>query len=319
METFVGSSSKASISFFSSSLQNLSGISSVRNSCFKFRNGYSSFVPISSNKLLFRSSSKRSFMVEAKKSNDKKNNKKADSHSFAPKPDEATGPFPEAVLLKEKKVQEDGRVLPEFADEEEEELFEFLNLQLESDLNVDQMRHYEVVYLIHQDYKEKVEDVNSKIQDFIREKKGRVWRFSDWGMRRLAYKIKKTTHAHYILMNFELEAQWINDFKQMLDQDERVIRHLVIKRDKAITEDCPPPPEFHTLRADMVDEYDVDEEEEDDEFYDEDEHDLEEYEEDDDADSEDISSKNVIKGTDNQKIDMNNTGKENLKREKALR
>lgn len=74
-------------------------------------------------------------------------------------------------------------------------------------------------------------------------------------MRKLAYKIQKAKNAHYILMNFELEAKWINDFKSMLDKDERVIRHLVIKRDEAITEDCPPPPEFHTLRAGM-DDYD---------------------------------------------------------------
>lgn len=59
-------------------------------------------------------------------------------------------------------------------------------------------------------------------------------------------------------MNFELPANWINDFKTMLDKDERVIRHLVMKRDKAETEDCPPPPEFHTLRAGTDDEEDDD-------------------------------------------------------------
>ena len=114
------------------------------------------------------------------------------------------------------------------------------------------------------------------VADFLREKKGKIWRVSDWGMRRLAYKIQKAKNAHYILMNFELEAKWINDFKSMLDKDERVIRHLVIKRDEAITEDCPPPPEFHTLRGDM-DDYD---EEEDDIDYDE------EDEDDDDDDDE---------------------------------
>lgn len=88
-------------------------------------------------------------------------------------------------------------------------------------------------------------------------------------MRRLAYKIQKAKNAHYILMNFEMEAKWINDFKTMLDKDERVIRHLVMKRDEAITEDCPPPPEFHTLRAAIDDdeEEDLDYEDED---YDED-------------------------------------------------
>lgn len=102
--------------------------------------------------------------------------------------------------------------------------------------------------------------------DFLREKKGQVWRLNDWGMRRLAYKIKKANNAHYMLINFELDAKYINDFKTLLDQDERVIRHLVIKRDEAITEDCPPPPEFHTLRANADDNDD----EEFDENYDDD-------------------------------------------------
>lgn len=196
---------------------------------------------------------RKSVIVEAKKSNKNNNNKKnkQDTHSFVAKPDEAIGPFPEAILLKEKKAQEDGRVLPEFADAEEEKLFEFLNLELQSELKVERLRHYEVVYLIHEKHDEEVGSVNEKVQDFVREKKGRIWRFNDWGMRRLAYKIQKAKNAHYILMNFELEARWINDFKNMLDKDERVIRHLVIKRDEAITEDCPPPPEFHTLQGGM--------------------------------------------------------------------
>ncbi|KAK1292779.1 hypothetical protein QJS10_CPB17g00987 [Acorus calamus] len=166
----------------------------------------------------------------AKKGNSEKK-KKADSHVFVPRPDEATGPFPEAVLLKQKKVQEDGRELPEFLDPEEK-LFEFLSLQLESELNVE--------------------------RNFIREKKGKIWRLNNWGMRRLAYKIKKAKNANYILMNFELGAQWTDEFKNMLDKDERIIRHLVIKRDVAITEDCPPPLEFHTLRAGGLEDDDED-------------------------------------------------------------
>ncbi|KAJ8445728.1 hypothetical protein Cgig2_026055 [Carnegiea gigantea] len=225
----MGSSTKAATSFLSPPITNPSGFSSTRTCCSILRNGHLSFGPISPEKLLLRRT-RRPLVVEAKKGNEKENknkNSKPGTHSFGLKQDETTGPFPEAVLLKEKKVKEDGRVLPEFADAEEEELFEFLNLQLESDLNLEEMRHYEVVYLIHQDHKDEVEAVNSKIQDFLREKQGRVWRFSDWGMRRLAYKIKKATHARYILMNLELPAQWTDEFKSMLDKDERVIRHLV--------------------------------------------------------------------------------------------
>ncbi|KAJ4842935.1 hypothetical protein Tsubulata_042332 [Turnera subulata] len=209
-----------------------------------------------------------------KNSADKNPNKKPNSHPFYPREDEATGPFPEAVLLKKEKLQEDGTFRPDFADEKEEKLYEYLTLEMQSKMKVDRMRHYEVVYLIHEKYEEEVRSVNDKVQDFVREKKGRIWRFNDWGMRQLAYEIEKAENAHYILMNFEMEAQWINDFKSLLDKDERVIRHLVIKMDKAVTEDCPPPPEFGSFSEDMVD---------DDEDYDSDYEDDEDWEEEDDV------------------------------------
>uniref|UniRef100_A0A0E0MNL9 30S ribosomal protein S6 n=1 Tax=Oryza punctata TaxID=4537 RepID=A0A0E0MNL9_ORYPU len=219
---------------------------------------------------------------------------RVDTHSFAPKAGEATGPFPEAVLLRKKMVKDDGQVAPEFADADEEKLYEFLNIQMESDLNLKRMRHYEVVYLIHEDRVEEVEDVVSKVQDFVREKKGRIWRLNNWGLRRLAYKIKKARHANYILMNFEIQSKYINDFKTLLDKDERIIRHLVMKQDEAITEDCPPPPEFHTLRAQqqyMDDEYiddedDGKEEQEEEDWDDKSEVETADYD-DDDAEAED--------------------------------
>ncbi|VFQ76239.1 unnamed protein product [Cuscuta campestris] len=221
-------------------------------------------LPFSSGKLRFSS------LIVASSTNDnnskKKNKNKSDSHSFFPRPDEIT--FPEAVLLKEVKPGEDGKLLPEFADAEERALFDSLSLQLESDLDVERMRHYEVVYLIHEDHKDKVDSVNMMVQDFLKEKKGKVWRFNDWGMRGLAYKIRKANRAHYILMNFELDAKWINDFKELLDKDERVIRHLVMKRDKAETKDCPPPPDYYSLSGDdeVMDEYGDEDEGNDDEI-----------------------------------------------------
>lgn len=219
------------------------------------RNGFSLSFPFST--------LRKSVAMAAKKSNNNSDKgKKQDRHSFVPNPDETTDIFPESVLLKEKVVQDDGKLLPDFADAEEQELYEALNLMLESDLDAERNRRYEVVYLIHENFDEEVDKVNVKVQEFLSEKKGRVHRFSDWGLRRLAYKIQKAKKAHYILMNFEIEAKWINEFKSMLDKDERIIRHLVMKQDEAITKECIPPPEFHTLRADMDDNDDDDEDDE---------------------------------------------------------
>ncbi|XP_055960786.1 protein REGULATOR OF FATTY ACID COMPOSITION 3, chloroplastic-like isoform X2 [Mercurialis annua] len=253
-----------------------------------FINAYTCPLPFTCTKLPLGFHSRKSIIVGARK-------KKEDKHSFVSKEDEATGPFPEAVLLKEKKVLEDGQLLPEFADDEEEKLYEFLNLEMESQLKLE--------------------------LNYVREKKGRIWRMNDWGMRRLAYKIQKATHAHYILMNFEIEAKWINDFKSMLDKDERVIRHLVIKRDEAITEDCPPPPEFQSLRAGFDDD-DDDEDDEDDEDGD-DLADEEDYDDDGemDGDGDEIEDGIIFVDADENDDDdsMEWNGKQNQIREKVGR
>lgn len=36
---------------------------------------------------------------------------------------------------------------------------------------------------------------------------GIIWRLNDWGVRQLAYRIKKQRRANYVLMNFECEPR----------------------------------------------------------------------------------------------------------------
>lgn len=66
---------------------------------------------------------------------------RVDMHSFAPKAGESAELFPEAVLLRKKMVREDGQVSPEFADANEEKLYDFLNIQLKSDMKRIQRRN----------------------------------------------------------------------------------------------------------------------------------------------------------------------------------
>ncbi|KAJ7515207.1 hypothetical protein O6H91_22G005600 [Diphasiastrum complanatum] len=96
-------------------------------------------------------------------------------------------------------------------------------------------------------------------------------------MRNLAYKIKKASRANYILMNIEMSSQAIDGLKALLDKDERVIRHLVMKEKKAITEPTEPPEEYFPTQASeddhssSVDENVTDEEGEDEEAEEEEE------------------------------------------------
>ncbi|KAG2271735.1 hypothetical protein Bca52824_066290 [Brassica carinata] len=123
------------------------------------------------NPILGRRGSKPLPLIAAAK---KKKSKKDDNHSFSARLDEATGPFPESILLKEKKIDEEIDLLPDIDDAEEtpfgyfkisvRELYEFLDLQLHSDLNEEMMRHYEMVYLIREKHNEEAKSVNEKVQ-----------------------------------------------------------------------------------------------------------------------------------------------------------
>ncbi|MCO5557347.1 hypothetical protein L7F22_010910 [Adiantum nelumboides] len=137
-----------------------------------------------------------------------------------------------------------------------------LDLLFETDQMLKIARHYEVVLLVHEDHVNQLQDIIQKVKDFIEEKKGKIHRLNDWGIRKLAYKIKKARRANYILMNIQIDAQEIEEFKFLLDKDERVIRHLVITMKKAETVETVPPPEYTTIRdeEDLVDEDDDEEE-----------------------------------------------------------
>lgn len=76
------------------------GFSASKSSCLFSANGLSSIASSSSSSFscLISAGRKQSVVVAANKNG---RNDRRDSHSFVPRPDEATGLFPEAVLLKE--------------------------------------------------------------------------------------------------------------------------------------------------------------------------------------------------------------------------
>jgi small subunit ribosomal protein S6 len=68
---------------------------------------------------------------------------------------------------------------------------------------------------------------------------GAVHRNEDWGRRQLAHPINKIHKAHYVLLNVECGFDVIEEIKTAFRFNDAVLRHLIIARDKAITEASP--------------------------------------------------------------------------------
>jgi len=101
------------------------------------------------------------------------------------------------------------------------------------------MRHYEVVFLVHPDQSEQVPAMLERYRSMIEGAGGKIHRQEDWGRRQLAHSIAKVHKAHYLLMNIECDKPTLDELVGAFRFSDAVLRHLVIKRDKAITEPSP--------------------------------------------------------------------------------
>ena len=101
------------------------------------------------------------------------------------------------------------------------------------------MRHYEIVILVHPDQSEQVPAMIERYQGIITSNKGKVHRLEDWGRRLLAYPIDKIHKAHYVLMNIECGGESLNQLTDAFRFNDAVLRNLVIKKNKAVTQPSP--------------------------------------------------------------------------------
>ncbi|MGX1996613.1 30S ribosomal protein S6 [Xanthomonas axonopodis pv. cassiae] len=97
-------------------------------------------------------------------------------------------------------------------------------------------RHYEVVFLVHPDQSEQVPAMIERYKSLIEGGNGTIHRLEDWGRRQLAYPIQNLVKAHYVLLNIEVDQAVLSELVESFRFNDAVLRHLVVKRDVADTE-----------------------------------------------------------------------------------
>ncbi len=98
------------------------------------------------------------------------------------------------------------------------------------------MRHYEVVFLVHPDQSEQVPAMIDRYKTMVEADGGQIHRLEDWGRRQLAFPMQHLAKAHYVLMNIEVSQAVLDELLSGFRFNDAVLRHLVIKRNEAVTE-----------------------------------------------------------------------------------
>lgn len=95
------------------------------------------------------------------------------------------------------------------------------------------MAYYESVLVFRQDLTDtQVKEKAAKFEAIIKELGGSVKSTEFWGLKNLAYIIRKNRKAHYIMFNMELGGEHINEYERRMRIDEDIIRFLNIRVDE---------------------------------------------------------------------------------------
>jgi small subunit ribosomal protein S6 len=92
---------------------------------------------------------------------------------------------------------------------------------------------YESVFIARQDLTPaQVETLSGTVSDLIKNNKGKVTKTEQWGLRSLAYRIRKNKKGHYVLMNIDAPAAAIAEMERTMRLNEDVLRYMTIRMDE---------------------------------------------------------------------------------------
>ena len=95
------------------------------------------------------------------------------------------------------------------------------------------MPYYQCVYLARQDIAaSQVDTLSDGFAETIAEGGGEVKKREYWGLRNLAYRVKKNRKAHYVLMNIDAPASAMHEMQRLMRLNADVLRELTLRVDE---------------------------------------------------------------------------------------
>jgi small subunit ribosomal protein S6 len=99
---------------------------------------------------------------------------------------------------------------------------------------------YENVFIARQDISgAQVDALADGFTQLIAEQGGEVKKRENWGLRNLAYRMKKNRKGHYVLLNLDAPAAAVAELERTMRINEDVLRYLTLRVD--VLEEGPSP------------------------------------------------------------------------------
>ena len=95
------------------------------------------------------------------------------------------------------------------------------------------MALYEHIFLARQDLSQaQVDALAATATEIVESQQGKVVKTETWGLKSLAYKIKRNRKAHFVLLNLEAPAGAVAELERQTAINEDVIRYMTVRVDE---------------------------------------------------------------------------------------
>jgi len=95
------------------------------------------------------------------------------------------------------------------------------------------MTLYEHVFIARQDVSApQVESITADLTKIIEDHDGKIAKNEYWGLKSLAYKIKKSRKGHYVLLNIDAPHAAIAEMERQIRLHEDIVRFMTIRVDE---------------------------------------------------------------------------------------
>lgn len=95
------------------------------------------------------------------------------------------------------------------------------------------MSLYESVLIVRQDVSAtQVESLADDLTKVLSDMGGNVSKRENWGLRTLAYRIKKNRKGHYLLLNIDAPAEAVHEYERQMRINEDILRYITIRVDE---------------------------------------------------------------------------------------
>ena len=94
------------------------------------------------------------------------------------------------------------------------------------------MTNYELMFIIESTLEDAVKEQTVDTVKGIIAENGEITKADVWGMKKLAYPIRKKNEGYYVVVEFKAKGDFPKELDRRLKISDNVIRHLIVNKDE---------------------------------------------------------------------------------------